>query len=80
MSNATTTIINEKPYTHLPHDLPIMLDTEQAARLCNCTEKNVRVLLNAGKIAGTKLGGKWLVNRDALLKRLGLTSAEPMLG
>ena len=51
---------------------PVLLTTEQVARLMGVTPKFVRDCLTRKQIKGSKVGGVWRVNRDALLEQLGL--------
>ena len=53
-------------------NLPILMTTEQVARLMGVTPKFVRDCLTRNQIKGSKVGGVWRVNRDALLEQLGL--------
>ncbi len=63
-----------EPVTAVPEDMPIMLEVKEAAALANCSGKHIRELLRSGKLEGARLGNTWRVNRDALLKRLGLAA------
>ena len=64
-----------EPVTTVPENLPVMLEVKDAAALANCSGKHIREMLRAGKLEGVRLGNTWRVNRDALLKRLGLVAA-----
>lgn len=63
------------PCTTVPENLPMLLDSEQAAALANCSAKHIRELLRDGRLQGAKVGNLWRVNRDALLQMLGLIGA-----
>ena len=69
-NNSPVIDVNELQY------LPVLMDTQQTARLMGCSDKYVRDCLARKQIRGCKIGGKWLVHRDALLDQLGLVSAN----
>lgn len=70
MTTATITNVNEL------QNMPVLLNTVQAARLLATSDKYVRDMLGQDKIKGVKIGGKWFVHRDALLEQLKLVSAN----
>jgi excisionase family DNA binding protein len=53
----------------------MLLEVKQAAPIANCSEKHIREMLRSGELEGVKLGSAWRVNRDALLRALGLAIA-----
>ena len=59
------------PYTEMP-DLPMLIDVDTAARVVGVSQRYVRDLCRDGTIKAAKLGRKWCIDRDALLKQLGL--------
>lgn len=52
--------------------LPLMLSTETARQLLNCSDRYVRTLCESGGVKAVKLGRVWRVNRDSLLEFCGL--------
>lgn len=46
---------------HVEHE---QIDSAQAAHILGCSERNVRYLVNAGRLPGHKVGGRWQFNRD----------------
>lgn len=63
-----TRVDNLKPL----HQMPALLDSKQAARLLNVSERTVTRLCNRGKIRARRVGRLWRINRDALLEDTGL--------
>ena len=55
------------------HQMPALLDSKQAARLLNVSERTVTRLCIRGKIRARRVGRLWRINRDALLSSVGLT-------
>ena len=51
---------------------PVLMTTEQAARLTGTSDKYIRDCLARGQIKGAKIGGRWFINRDEFLSQLGL--------
>lgn len=60
------------PYSPTTQFLPALLDSKQAARLLNVSERTVTRLCKGGKINAVQVGGQWRMNRDELLKRFGI--------
>ena len=58
--------------THIPSDLPVLLEVRTAAEIGGFSEKFVRDQLRTGGIRGCKVGKVWRVNRDAYLRQLGI--------
>lgn len=54
-------------------DLPELLNTEQAARILNVHRRTVARMCQSGKIRCVRIGSRWRVNRDALLRLVGLS-------
>ena len=52
--------------------LPQLLTTSQAARLLKVTPRTVTRLCEKGEIKAVRVASLWRINRDALLKQLGL--------
>lgn len=52
--------------------MPALLDSRQAARVLNVSERTVTRLCNRGKIRARRVGRLWRINRDALLEDTGL--------
>lgn len=53
--------------------MPALLDSRQAARLLNVSERTVTRLCSRGKIRARRVGRLWRINRDALLSAVGLS-------
>lgn len=57
-------------------NLPILMTCAQAARIYNSSCKFIRDMcakgVERGGIKAVKIGGAWRIDRDALLKQLGL--------
>lgn len=71
--NVTSTVVTDMNDLN---NLPVLLDTQQVARLLNCSDRHVRSCLTRKQIQGAKIGGIWRVHRDELLTQLGLVSAN----
>ena len=56
----------------VPEDLPVLLDTETAARLAGFSAKFVREHCRLGDIECVRIGREWRIHRDAYLRKLGL--------
>ena len=52
--------------------LPALATPRQVAWACNVSERHVVRMCERGEIAATKLGRLWRINRDALMRRLGM--------
>lgn len=50
-----------------------MITPADAAELMGCSAHNVRNQLASGNLPGVKVGGRWYVNREELLRTLGLS-------
>ena len=53
--------------------LPPLLNTRQAARVLNTSDRTVTRLCVAGKIKAVRVASLWRINRDALLEYAGLS-------
>lgn len=42
------------------HDLPLIVDANQAAELFHCKKSTIETLASTGKIPGTKIGQGWI--------------------
>lgn len=56
-------------------DLPMLLNTTQAATILNVTPRTVQSMCEAGKLKAVRVQSLWRVNRDALLEFAGLELA-----
>ena len=56
-------------------DLPMLLNTTQAATILNVTPRTVQCMCEAGKLKAVRVQSLWRVNRDALLEFAGLEMA-----
>ncbi len=59
--------------------LPEVLDVEQLAVWLRCSPSAARAHLRAGRIRGRRLGHRWLVSRDAVLRALAGEREQPPL-
>ena len=50
--------------------LPDVLTVEDLSAHLRCSPATVRAILRRGEIAGRRLGGRWLVSRQALVQAL----------
>lgn len=57
-----------------------MMSTTEAAELMGCTRSAVAKMLGRGDLPGTKIGGRWYVNRTELSKVLGLAEMNQTAG
>lgn len=43
------------------------IDTKEAARILDCSQRNIRALAAAGRLPGHRHGGRWSFHRDDVL-------------
>ena len=57
-------------------DVPVMMDAAAVARVLGRRLETVRKALTDGRLPGQKVGGGWLVRKDALMAHLGYAQWE----
>ena len=60
----------ERIYLPMLEGLPYMMNTRQVAQALNVTAQEIRKLLNAGELRGTRVGTAWIVPKPQLLRYL----------
>lgn len=58
--------------THIPEDLPVLLDVNQAACITSTSPKHIRDMFHKGILKGGQLGRAIRISRDSLLEQFGL--------
>lgn len=58
---------------------PKYLTVKQAAKLLCCGTTKVYLAVNNGQIPATKFGSQWLIDQEALEKRLAQNSNKPKI-
>ena len=53
-------------------EMPMLLDTNQAAAILNVTPRTVTRMCEQGKLKAVRVMSLWRINRDALLDFAGL--------
>lgn len=53
-------------------EMPVLLDTNQAAAILNVTPRTVTRMCEQGKLKAVRVMSLWRINRDALLDFAGL--------
>lgn len=78
MSNVQDEFKNEQVrrqpgLSEIPTNLPIMMDTNEAARIASTSPKTIREMFHAGILKGGTVGKRGIrINRDSLLEHFGL--------
>lgn len=57
-------------------DVPVLMDPPAVARVLGRRLETVRKALSEGRLPGIKVGGGWLVRKDALMAHLGYAQWE----
>lgn len=53
-------------------EMPMLLDTKQAAEILNVHQRTVARMCELGKLKAVRVMSVWRINRDALLESCGL--------
>lgn len=53
-------------------EMPMLLDTKQAAAILNVHQRTVTRMCELGKLKAVRVMSVWRINRDALLESCGL--------
>ena len=57
-------------------DVPVLMDAAAVARVLGRNHEAVRRAIQQGRLPGIKVGGGWLVRKDALMAHLGYAQWE----